>query len=286
MAFLLSKGGNNIAAEVQRWQYFLLRRGISQIGRIDSDFGSKTEEATKIFQLQQQLTVNGKVNAATLNAAKALGYTILPDDYYSSRSSVDWPTPPDNLSSPSSAWRNSKFGCFKFIQKASAFRDRPERIVIRGACTGPVSDWTQHNIVEFQSTAFEYAEGFRGYVRTHGKVRESFEELMVQWKNADLLHLVISYAGAFDARYIKGHNPGNAAQPELKSTAATKLSNHAFGSAFDINATENWIGEVPAICGRKGAVRELVAGANASGFYWGGHFGGDRIDGMHFELAE
>ncbi len=285
MAFTLSRGGNNITAEVQRWQYFLLRRSITQVGKIDGEFGLKTEEATKIFQLQQQLAVNGKVNTGTLSAAKVLGYTILPNNYYTQRNSINWPAPPSDLSSPTSSWRNSKFGCFKFVQKALQFRDRKERIVIRGACAGSVADWIQRNIIEFESSAFSLADGFRGSFRVHAKAREALEELLLQWKNADLLHLVISYAGAFDPRYIFGHNPGNGAQPELKSTEASKLSNHAFGSAFDINAIQNWIGEVPAVCGSKGSVRELVAGANAAGFFWGGHFGGGRIDGMHFELA-
>jgi hypothetical protein len=33
-------------------------------------------------------------------------------------------------------------------------------------------------------------------------------------------------------------------------------------------------------------VRELVPIANAFGFYWGGHFGAGRVDGMHFEVAK
>lgn len=285
MAFTLSRGGNNVPAEVQRWQYFLLRRGISQVGRVDADFGSKSEEATRIFQLQQQLPTNGKVDAATLSAASQYGYTILDSGYYAARAGASWPAPPSNLSSPSSSWRNTKFSCFRFVQKQNAYRDRPERIVIKGSCDGASADWTQAHIVDLNSSLFSHADGFRGYFRVHREAREALEELLHQWQADDLLHLVISFAGAFDPRYIFGHNPGNAAQPEIKSTDAGKLSNHAFGSAFDINATWNWIGEVPAFCGRKGSVRELVASANAAGFYWGGHFGGGRIDGMHFELA-
>lgn len=285
MPFTLARGGNNVPAEVQRWQYFLKRHSITQVGKLDADSGTKTEEATKIFQMQQQLPINGKVNAATLTAAQQYGYTILPDDYYSTRKSVNWPPAPANLSSPSAAWRNTKFTCFKFVQKASQFRDRPERIVIRGSCDGSISDWPQAKIVDLVSSDFSYADGYPGYFRVHREAKEALEELLLQWRNADLLHLVISFAGAFDPRYIFGHSPGNAAQPEKKSTEAGKLSNHAFGSAFDINATQNWIGDTPAICGQKGAVRELVGLANQSSFFWGGHFGGGRIDGMHFELT-
>jgi hypothetical protein len=62
------------------------------------------------------------------------------------------------------------------------------------------------------------------------------------------------------------------------------LSNHAFGSAFDINYDWNKLGAVPALAGQKGSVRELVSIAQENGFYWGGHF--ERLDGMHFEVAK
>lgn len=286
MSFKLSRGGNNIPAEVQRWQYFLLvTRGIVQAGKIDADFGPKTEEATKIFQIQQGLSPTGKVNEQTLQVASAYRYRILPDNYYSERDAVSWPPAPGNLSSPSSAWRNQKFTCFKFVQKAMAFRDRPERIVIRGSCNGSTADWPKAHIVDFPTSVFSHVDGYRGYFRIHQKAKENLEELLRRWKDESLLHLPITFAGAYDPRYIFGHNPGNGPQPELRSTEAGKLSNHAFGSAFDINATWNWIGDTPALCSRKGAVRELVEIANETGFYWGGHFGGGRIDGMHFELA-
>ena len=61
------------------------------------------------------------------------------------------------------------------------------------------------------------------------------------------------------------------------------LSNHAWGTAFDINARWNPRKSVPAMMGDRGCVRELVAIANANGFYWGGHF--STVDGMHFEVA-
>jgi hypothetical protein len=64
----------------------------------------------------------------------------------------------------------------------------------------------------------------------------------------------------------------------------TTLSNHAFGTAFDINADQNSLGARPALVGQRGSTRELVPLANKWGFYWGGHFG-SRPDGMHFEIA-
>jgi hypothetical protein len=71
-----------------------------------------------------------------------------------------------------------------------------------------------------------------------------------------------------------------------KSTDADggKLSNHSFGSAFDINAGDNGFGAPAAICGQRGATRELVEAAISLGMYWGGHF--STTDGMHFEISK
>jgi hypothetical protein len=62
------------------------------------------------------------------------------------------------------------------------------------------------------------------------------------------------------------------------------LSNHAYGTAFDINAPWNALGVRPALVGKPGSVRELVPLAAEHGFAWGGHFR-TRPDGMHFELV-
>ena len=42
MAFFLKRGGNNNPLEVQRWQYFLLRQNIPQVGRIDGQLRDTT----------------------------------------------------------------------------------------------------------------------------------------------------------------------------------------------------------------------------------------------------
>jgi len=63
------------------------------------------------------------------------------------------------------------------------------------------------------------------------------------------------------------------------------ISNHAFGSAFDINVAYNPLGAEPVYPGQKGCVFDLVPLAHEHGFYWGGHFR-NRRDGMHFEIAE
>jgi hypothetical protein len=73
--------------------------------------------------------------------------------------------------------------------------------------------------------------------------------------------------------------------PRFIRGSRSVLSNHAYGSAFDINAAWNPLGATPADVDEKGSVIELVPLAHEFGFYWGGHFN-SRPDGMHFEAAE
>jgi hypothetical protein len=285
MPFKLSRGGQNVIAEVQRWQYFLLRIGINQVGKLDGEFGRITEVATQFFQVQSGLTANGKVNDATLEKARELGYTILPDDYYSDRSGTAFPAAPGNLQSPSNASRNSDFTCFKFIQQRRAQRPDAEAIVIRGSCDGSISDWIADKIVQIPVPQLKFAEGFNGTVRCHRLAAPLITQVFDAWERADLLHLIRTYEGCFVPRYKRDQAPGNSAHPEKRSVDVEELSNHSFGSAFDINYDDNKLGDIPAHCGMRGSTRELVEAANAIGFFWGGHFSTTK-DGMHFEISK
>ena len=91
----------------------------------------------------------------------------------------------------------------------------------------------------------------------------------MEWEKAGLLDRIISFGGGFEPRFVRG--------------STTTLSNHSFGSAFDINVAWNERGHRPALVGEKGSVRELVPIAHKWGFWWGGHF--STPDGMHFEVA-
>lgn len=286
MPFRLTKGGANVPAEVQRWQYFLLKQEIPQVGVIDSGFGNKTEEATKIFQLKHGLPTNGKVDDRTLTKAEELGYTILPDDYYEERAGANFPRPPRNLESPDNRTRNRDFTCFKFIQRPLNQRPDAEAIVQKGTCDGRERDWVAAHIVEFDMPQLKFARGYRGRFGCHAKAADKFRALFAKWEVEDLLHLIISYEGCFVPRYKRNKAPpGSGGHGERKSSDVGELSNHSFGSAFDINFTDNQLGAVPAMCGRRGSVRELVAAANSLGIFWGGHFGSPK-DGMHFEISK
>jgi hypothetical protein len=281
MPFLLSRGGRNIPAEVQRWQYFLLKHDFKQVGAIDGRFGAKCELATKYFQTQQGIKVTGSLDGTTLNAAQKLGYTVLPNDYYKVRAGTDWPDKPQGVKSPSNKWRNDTFHCFEFTQLARKYRDSKESIVLGGSCDGKVKDWTKEYIEEISIPQLRFAKAYPGYVLCHKLASDYFRALFEAWEQADLLHLILYYDGCFVPRYKRHQAPGDAAQPARKSSDVDQLSNHSFGSAMDMNFVQNQFPATPALCGEVGSTRELVEAAAKLGFYWGGFF----LDGNHFELA-
>jgi hypothetical protein len=283
MPFLLARNANNIITEVQRWQYFLLvKRGIGAVGAVDGGFGSLTEQATKLFQIQNTIPTTGKLDARTLEAAQALGYTVQPNDFYEK---MKRPKKPTDLTSPTNAARNRALTCFKFKQLAKQFRADPDGIVITGSCDGSVSDWESKFITKIAVPGLAHLPTFKsGFMRVHSVVAPKLTALFEAWARADLMHLFLTYEGAFVARYIRGGSPSNGAHGIKHSNNVTSLSNHAFGSAFDVNASLNPRGHASASPGERGCVFELVKIANGIGWYWGGHFSTE--DGMHFEFAD
>ena len=280
--FTLSRSGQNVIGEVQRWQFFLLSNGVSQVGKLDGQFGPNTESGTKIFQMSNGLSVNGEADKETLKKAANLGYVILNKDYYKKRKSLKWPPKPTGLSSPDSDWNNDKIGCFKFNKTTK--KGNPH-IVVKGSCDGLVRDWEVENIVKLYDDRLKFADGYRGYIRCHKTAKPYIKNLLDAWESESLLHLVLNYAGGYVPRYKKiKSNPPPGPHGVKLSRDVNLLSNHSYGSTLDISTTWNWIGDTPARCGELGSVRELVPAANKIGFFWGGHYKRGK-DGMHFELA-
>ncbi len=137
------------------------------------------------------------------------------------------------------------------------------------------NDWDRRHLVEvFIPQLARVPGGNGGRLLFHRIAAEQLRRLFAAWEAAGLLHLLRTFDGAWVPRTIR-----------LKPTV---LSNHAYGTAFDINAAWNGMLRVPALVGQPGSVRELVPLANAHGFYWGGHWNFDgkgAADGMHFEWA-
>lgn len=248
--------------DVFAWQHFLVRAGFA-LSSVDGKFGPKTTAATRKFQADHGLKADGAVGPLTLAAALKLGFNPFENEEYDKTSPL-WPPKPSNLKPlVDNASRAAVFG--KFQYEASPTKDNPERIRILG-------NWEQKNIISVPIPQVIGLKGApkSGNVRFHRLAAGQLQDLFKAWADADLLDRLLTWDGSFVPRFIR------------KST--TTLSNHAFGSAFDVNCTYNPLDKEPALYGKKGCVRELVELANAHGFYWGGHF--SRSDGMHFEIAE
>jgi hypothetical protein len=111
---------------------------------------------------------------------------------------------------------------------------------------------------------------FGGKIRWH---RRGVAQLLAAWaevEKAGLLGRVLTFDGALNARLIRGSH--------------STPSNHAFATAFDINATWNGLHVTPPRVGRRGSVRELAPIFESHGFRWGGNYS-SRPDGMHFEIV-
>ena len=245
MPFLLKRGGENEPLEVQRWQYFLLKNQVTQVGSIDAQFGGKTEEGTKIFQIQRALPVTGELDQATLEVAQGLGYTVRPDNFYDTISGPNFPPRPNNLTSPSNHDRNKALGCFRFRQLPIQNRGDPDEIVTEGSCDGVIADWRMENIIDLPIPQMKFASGFSGVMRCHRLAAPHILLLFARWEQLDLLHLIRRFDGAYVPRYKRGQSPGPGGHGIKRSDQTDAISNHGFGAAFDINEPDNPFGHVP-----------------------------------------
>jgi hypothetical protein len=246
---------------VRRWQVFLTGQGL-YAGIIDGDYGPKTEAATRAFQGRWKLIQDGVVGNQCYGQAMLLGFDAVRDED-PSENGPNFPPPPAFAPLGGNAERQLIFGSYQFAHHP--LPHDPDAVRVLG-------DWEQKNIVWVnvpQLAGYKNAKR-NGDIQFHRLAAPQLVRLWQAWDSAGLLGKVLTYEGSYVPRFIRG--------------SRTVLSNHAFGSAFDINYKWNKLGAVPALAGREGSVRELVSLANAYGFYWGGHFR-HRLDGMHFEVA-
>lgn len=248
---------------VERWQNFLIGLGSEIVA--DGVFGPNTRAATIDFQRKNGLIADGIVGNRTYGKAMHLGFEVIEDDDDASEESAAWPPAPD-FYSPGDDDRFKMFGQFKY--KRAPKGNNRERIEV-------TDNWDKENIVKVHVPQIK---GLKYYSRIHDgnilfnkKAAKQMLDLWAAWEKAGLLNLILTWNGSYSPRLIRGSD--------------SKLSNHAFGTAFDINVKWNMLGQRPALVGQEGSVRKLVPIANQHGFYWGGHYR-RRKDGMHFEIAK
>jgi D-alanyl-D-alanine carboxypeptidase/Putative peptidoglycan binding domain len=251
---LLERG--SIGAAVERWQNFLIGQDILK-DVADGRFGQNTHDATKAYQSLKGLPSDGRVGAKTYAKALEDGFDGVALD-------PDFPPKPSFPALIGTLDRQAVFGKFDY-------RDNPKPGNAEAIDILPT--WEGANIIKVELPNFQTITSApsSGKMTFHRLAAPQLAGLWKAWQAKDLLSLILTFDGSFVPRYIRG--------------SRTVLSNHAFGSAFDINYQWNKLGSTPALVGTKGSVRLLVPIANDYGFYWGGHFN-SRKDGMHFEVAK
>lgn len=271
-------------SRVKSWQNFLIGRNLQEALSQDiieqhaaekalaftsnASFGQLTHIATTAFQKRNGLVADGIVGNLTMGKALALGFPLIEETTNTDRLGPNWPPRPANLKPLSgTSAREAVFGRFEFRE------DPPNNF---GDAIVITDNWESENIVRVEIPQLQQVRGRprNNVVRFNRKAAKQFADLWRAWEEADLIDRVKTWNGSFVPRFMR-----NARH------VRRNLSNHSFGTAFDINVEGNGFGAEPARVGKPNCVRELVELANEHGFFWGGHFR-RRPDGMHFEVAK
>ncbi|MBN1990812.1 MAG: M15 family metallopeptidase [Bacteroidales bacterium] len=256
--------------DVRLWQQFLNIKGFDA-GTADGIFGFKTRMATAAYQQKKGIGVDGCVGSNTLRKAYADRFpSAAPVASASGKREVVAPVDPSLFPSKpdftpiSESSRNALFGGFNFTKNPDG------SVTILG-------NWQAINIIPIEIPQLKgvtnpySSKPFGGRVYFHRKAKEQLVGLFNELEKEGLHKLVLTWGGSFVPRLVRG--------------SSTRLSNHSYGTAFDINMQWNGLGQQPALVGERGTVRQIVSIANRYGFFWGGHYN-TRKDGMHFEIAK
>jgi D-alanyl-D-alanine carboxypeptidase/Putative peptidoglycan binding domain len=269
-----------LGADVARLQTFLVADSGEALS-VDGVYGVMTFNAIKRFQARQGLAQDGQCAGLTLKKARDRGYAAVEFLVGDGNEDSNWPGKPSGaaLKQPSASMTGDMFGNFTFTHTPTT--DNPQKIKIGGTWVADhISTFT---VPQLKGVPIPIDEAHAilsdGKVQCHKLAGPVLIKLFQAWDDAGLAPKILTWYGAFNARLKRG----------TITPTAGNLSNHSWGSAFDINAPQNWLGHLPAVMGGRGCVREFASIANDLGVYWGGHFGGKETvksrDGMHFEIA-
>jgi len=249
--------------DVTAWQNFLTGQGLFS-DEVTGNFEASTAAATRAYQQAHGLGSDGVIGPKSMAQALTDGFAIPdatpvpsdPDD----QSSPNWPAKPADIAPLEFQERAALFGTFAY--KPAPTATNPEAIQI-------TDNWPAQNISTFVVPQLAHMPGTGGgKVPFHTKAGAQLVALFQAWEDAGLMPLVLSWAGSWAPRFVRG--------------SRTNLSNHAWGTAFDINAPQNPLGAQGPLAGQKGSTRELCTLALQHGFYNGRWF--SRCDPMHFEV--
>lgn len=235
-------------SDVRQVQHFLLGLGL-YAGEVDGFYGSRTTLSVREYQKQEGMKpADGIVGRRTLAAMIADGLPVLAEPEH------DVPLEPPGLRPPrTNEDRHRRWGRIRWEDAPEP--GNPEAIRI-------TNGFEEEHILRVDCPIWGPKK-----VRLHRAVVEHYLQFMEAIRAKGLRDRLLTYDGGFVPRYIRG--------------SRSILSNHAWGTAFDINAAWNPLGRTPPFVGEKGCVREIVEIGAALGWYWGGWM--SRRDGMHFE---
>ncbi|RDJ05093.1 peptidoglycan-binding protein [Rhizobium grahamii] len=269
MTYILTVGA--FGNDVRRLQEYLDVE-VSASLTADGLCGGKTKEEVFRFRKKFGLPVAPAFDDQCF-AVSETRVDIKPDfDPDPTKTGREWPKKKSGLSSPSASEMQSKCGAIEFVHNPVS--GNPEHIKI-------TNDFVAEHIAtidipELRDCVVPLDPGVAktdGRIHFHRRHAARLAKLFSDWREAGLTNRILTFDGSFNARLKRG---------STKATLAN-LSNHSWGTAFDINAYWNPRKATPVLMGDRGCVRELVSIAHSNGFYWGGYF--SIMDGMHFEVA-
>ena len=251
-----------IGNDVLSWQTFLRGTNNTPAITLTSNFDQATLDATKQFQRAYGATQDGIVGPSTLSKALHLGFSVQNDERSEDdKLSGNWPPLFNDVRPLTSIEIEQKFGNFAYV--STPIPTNPEQITI-------TDSWAADNIVTINMPQLKLTTNGHTLIQCHVLAADQIKKVFSDWEMNGLMSNIITWGGSWAPRFKRG--------------SRTSLSNHAWGTAFDINVQWNALGVRPALVGQTGSVRELVNIAHDNGFFWGGHFK-TRLDGMHFECC-
>lgn len=251
------------------WLNFLAGLGLYSGECNKTTFDVECETATASFQAKRKLMTDGKVGDQTWGQALSEGLRLDQNfgpggDASLDRASRSYPPCPNLRPLPES----KKLALFGVIQAVPApVPGNPEAVRI-------TNNWQSQHITKAiipQLAAIPGSMTASHFM--HKLMVEPLQKVFSDIQSEGLLHTVLTFNGLWVPRYVRG--------------SKTTLSNHAWGTAIDLNYQWNQLGQYGALATERGSVRDLVPIFNRHGFFWGGHYpnvGVTRSDPMHFEL--
>lgn len=230
-----------------------LQRLLARAGwKLDDDgiFGPDTARCVYEYQAEHGLDHDGVAGPKTLAALR--GEESPPS------------TQPDLVRIPLPLSDEERVRVFGYFEWQPAPRpDEPGAIRIFG-------DWVKKNITTIVVPQLVGVPGtVHGQVTCHRAAAPTILRFFEEVESAGKKDLILSFGGCWNPRLVRG---------------GTSLSNHTWGTDFDLNAAWNARGTRGAPIGQRGTIVPLLPIAAACGLGWGG--GWATPDPMHLGVRE